>query len=343
MRIMRVSPILFLFACAKSDMPDRKDAIINLSAARSVDFGPLAVSPDGKQIVFARAPFSGGGIDQGKTETLIMDLGTRETKSIGIQWLGEWFPSFTPNGHHIIYQSGSVRIEKFGLHSQEHTFLVEGSQPSISNDGQKIAFVRDTFHSTEYSRYNFKVGVGDIYICGINGSNIVRLTSNEVPDFVPRLAPSGDKVFFMSYRDDEVALYEVDIQTRGERKICRVESIDRKSGRFYTDYEPSYTFDVTPDGTKIAFSSRNTGLLFLLDLTTGKEMCLAQGWYPVFSKDGKRIAFIASYGWSPGPPLQLSLMTIGEISTLRSSFKMGNMPWFPEWLRLLAIQKSTTG
>ncbi|MFW5785856.1 MAG: hypothetical protein ACOCYC_01310 [bacterium] len=69
------------------------------------------------------------------------------------------------------------------------------SEPAVSPDGSKVLFTAT--HD----------GDPEIYVVGVDGSNLTKLTDNDFVDAQPEWFPSGDRIFFVSDRAGTIELY----------------------------------------------------------------------------------------------------------------------------------------
>lgn len=77
----------------------------------------------------------------------------------------------------------------FSRGNNEITMLGDGFDASLSQDGQRMVFVRE-------DNGNF-----DLWMQNIGGSGLKRLTTNTYADIEPSLSPDGKRVVFVSNRD----------------------------------------------------------------------------------------------------------------------------------------------
>lgn len=70
------------------------------------------------------------------------------------------------------------------------------SDPQISPDGERIAFVVTTYDLQEGTSNS------DIYLMDANGGNQRRMTQNHAADYHPRWSPDGSKILFVSDREN---------------------------------------------------------------------------------------------------------------------------------------------
>jgi dipeptidyl aminopeptidase/acylaminoacyl peptidase len=125
---------------------------------------------------------------------------------------------------------------------QTHPFSVNDmlamdriSDPQISPDGRWIVFVlRKT--DLEANR-----GRTDLWLIGVDGTGLRRLTSHPDNDFNPRWAPDGRSVYFISTRSESSQVWRIRVDG-GEAEQVTDESLDVSN------------LLVSPDGCHIAFT-----------------------------------------------------------------------------------------
>jgi Tol biopolymer transport system component/DNA-binding winged helix-turn-helix (wHTH) protein len=153
---------------------------------------------------------------------------------------------------------------------------------NLSPDGNLLAF----------SRHNDSPQLSGIYVQQIGSDNSVQLTRG-LSDRCPAWSPDGRDIAFSRYGEQEQSIYLISALGGAERKLYSA--------------SPSFpALDWSPDGKYIAFSAAPPGhshstisLLTLETLQTrklGESIVGVQDWGPVFSPDGKQLAFVRSNG-----------------------------------------------
>ena len=165
--------------------------------------------------------------------------------------------------------------------------------PSWSPDGKRIAFISDR-DGHVHPRHGWSTY--EIYVMNADGSNPQNLTNNPSDDRDPSWSPDGKRIVFSSARDNDNPqnreIYVMDADGSNQQRLT--ENID-------DDRDPSWS----PDGERIVFSASREGHvedkfgitaeIYVMDADGGNEQRLTKNrnndWYPVWSPDGKRIAF----------------------------------------------------
>ena len=145
---------------------------------------------------------------------------------------------------------------------------------SVSAQGWKIAF--ETIRGSDR----------EIYLMNADGSNQTNLTNNPADDVDPFFAPFGNKVMFVSNRND--SNYEI-YTINGSSMVARLTFTPENEGR------PAYS----PDGTKIAFGrasgNASTSEIWVMNADGTNQVRLTNNSVednrPKWSPDGTKIIF----------------------------------------------------
>ena len=165
--------------------------------------------------------------------------------------------------------------------------------PSWSPDGKRIAFISDR-DGHVHARHGWSTY--EIYLMNADGSNPQNLTNNPSSDRDPSWSPDGKRIVFSSARDN-------DNPQNSEIYVMAADGSDpqRLTENIDDDRDPSWS----PDGERIVFSASREGHvenkfgitaeIYIMDADGGNEKRLTDNrnndWDPVWSPDGKRIAF----------------------------------------------------
>ena len=157
--------------------------------------------------------------------------------------------------------------------------------PALSPDGQQVAFAW-TGSSFPVTQKN------DIYVKLVNGGEPLRLTDDAADEIAPAWSPDGSVIAFLreeGARDGNVlwGVYTVAALGGPARRICAA--------------GPGTSW--SPDGESLVIASlpddKGRNHIVRVNLKTGDRKDLTAGPYsdsfPVFSPDGKHIAFLRSF------------------------------------------------
>ncbi len=165
--------------------------------------------------------------------------------------------------------------------------------PSWAPDGKRIAFMSDR-DGHVHPRHGWSTN--EIYVMNADGSNTQNLTDNPFDDRSPSWSPDGKRIAFTSARDEDnpqnSEIYVMDADGNNLQKLTKNVGDDR---------DPSWS----PDGERIVFSAGRDGHvenkfgitdeIYVMDADGQNEQRLTDNrnndWDPVWSPDGKRIAF----------------------------------------------------
>jgi TolB protein len=130
----------------------------------------------------------------------------------------------------------------------------------VSPDGTRILFTRTV------------AGHADVYVMGLNGSGVTRLTSGSFYESEAEWSPDGSRIAFVAQPDLNYDIYLMDADGSNRMRVTR--SADRVP-------IPTGGWDATPrwspDGKRLIFETRVTvgwWDVLVLDLGTGAEVRL---------------------------------------------------------------------
>ena len=181
-------------------------------------------APDGKSLYFTRA--TGGDSEIWKVEPRQSDKFWWQQSAFQETQITQTSESkselqFTPNGKHLLYQSGRGTLASLDVASKEIKALVQGFSAieySIAPDSQWIAYAQ------EDNDFN-----SEIWLARIDGkqppTNVSRHPDN---DGNPVFSPDGKLLAFTGRRiDTEVDLYYVYLQVAQDEKTARDRKLEK--------------------------------------------------------------------------------------------------------------------
>lgn len=145
--------------------------------------------------------------------------------------------------------------------------------PCFSPDGRSIAFQSD------------REGAAHIYLMGIDGSTITRLTDGSACNKHPAFSPDGRRVAWDREADGVAEILVADL---GTRRVTQV------TGGAGNKRNPAFS----PDGRLLAYDAETNGSCQVcgLQIASGHLARLSPGAgpnkHPAFSPDGRRAAYV---------------------------------------------------
>ena len=134
---------------------------------------------------------------------------------------------------------------------------------------------------------------------GVDGKNLVQLTSQDDPDYLPNYSSDGKKIVFTGERDGNTDIYVIDADGKNRTQLT-----DAEHRNWYASY--------SPDGKEIVYSSDCSGTedIWIMDANgsnkkkpTNNDNKRAHG--PTFSPDGKMILCMSDIQGKFGEKMQV--------------------------------------
>ena len=145
------------------------------------------------------------------------------------------------------------------------------ASPAVADISGKIVFTSD------------RDGNPNVYIVNADGTGEKQLTDDDASDDQPCLSPDGNTVVFISGRKGNNDVWLVKSGGGGEKRITKTDAME---------YDPSFT----PDGESVVFT-RDKGdskVIIKLDLSSGTEETLAEGYMARMSSDSTQLIYVSS-------------------------------------------------
>jgi len=197
------------------------------------------------------------------------------------------------------------------------------SQPSFSPDGNQVAFAWNGETETDW----------DIYVKVVEAGTPLRLTNDPATDYSPAWSPDGRHIAFLRQSDSGSAFYLIPALGGLEQKLS-----DASSDRSGLD-TPYLAW--SPDGKTLAIADRETpqapSSIFLMTVDSGRRQKLTKpeknslgDSSPVFSPDGKRLAFVRTASLSVQDIYVMPLDGGGEVQRLTfDNRRLFGLVWDP--------------
>jgi TolB protein len=159
----------------------------------------------------------------------------------------------------------------------------------------------------------------ELYIVGMDGQDLRKVTDNRSFNLFPRWSPDGQWLAYTSFRSGTPAIYLRNVATGAEKEIVRSGGSKAPGG-------------FSPDGVWLyaGVSQAGNSDIHRVRVIGGAMEKVVEGWglevSPSPSPDGKRIAFVSDRGGSP----QIYVKTIGVAGETRIS-SGGGYATSPSW------------
>ena len=256
-----------------------KSMLVRLTNNSAMDHSP-DWSPDGRRIVFSSNR-------DGKNEIYVMDADGSNVKRLTNNLADDVHPGWSSDGLRILFESerdGNREIYVMDADGGNQIRLTRNNatdgSATLSPDGSLIAFASNRDTGPPYNPYNM-----DIYLMNPDGSNVRRIVDDPEYDVGPQWSPDGRKIVFMTGRNGNWDVYEMNADGTGQRNLT-------------ADYDKSDGGPVwSIDGNHIAFSRRIEGKeqIFVMDSDGGNLKRVthnsANNGSPAWSSDGSKLVF----------------------------------------------------
>jgi Tol biopolymer transport system component len=179
-----------------------------------------AFSPDGRSIAFSSARDNSPGI-------FVMD---RRGESVRRLTNGGSDPSWTPDGHEVVYSAESGRdpdirqapseLWAVNVESGQRRRIAEADavQPRVSPDGRLVAFWG---LPVDAAGKEFSAANRDIWVQPAAGGQRVPVATAESTDWNPVWAPDGHTLYFSSDRGGTMNIWQIAVDAKTGRPSTR--------------------------------------------------------------------------------------------------------------------------
>ena len=124
-------------------------------------------------------------------------------------------PRVAHDSRHVVFQSD--RTGAFEVWMSR----IDGSDlRKVTSFGGRPAGCSDISPNGELIAFDAMVdGQREIYVCDVHGGSLRRLTNSPGDDVIPRWSADGKSLYFCSRRDGTDALYKMDVETGGTKRV----------------------------------------------------------------------------------------------------------------------------
>jgi len=307
---------------------------MNDKAARdlfdAIEIQDFDVHPAGKTAVCS--------VNKGKNwELALLDLRTGRLKNILSEEQSLRSPTFSPGGDTIAFQKDFegdenhdvVMIRTDGTRVRKITDGVEDNfMPQFSPDGKWIAFLS-----------NRKGDIENLYLVGVRGGKIAKLTEEELPIKGFAWSPTGNRIACnVGVGDDDYILMADPIKKRARRALSKRNVEYSLAGDFGGPFPWSH------DGQRLLYLSNENDPVDIgeLNLGTSKTKWLVRSknekYLPQWSPDGTALAYMEHIE----PDVVVKLMTGKVTKTVSpSGGSCRAMRWMPDGKRVIFVNGSS--
>ncbi|ABV32743.1 MULTISPECIES: TolB family protein [Pseudothermotoga] len=251
---------------------DQFEKYLRITYHPSVDeYGSF--SPDGKYFAFITDRLSGN------RNIALLDLQAGKITVLPVAGSSEYFPRFSPDGKRLLFQGSlhgfwNIYVMPLENYSKNIVLISAGNNPAYNPcwyDDGTVLYVQD-------SEYGNRLLLSTI---------AKKRKQIEIPyPFEMVFSPTvyKDTIYFVGLKESDFGIYAL----TSDGTVTVVENT------VFNEHDPA----ISPDGRYLAYSCNITGYytIWVKDLFTQEKWCITQdiphdAFYPVFSPDGKVVAF----------------------------------------------------
>ena len=282
---------------------------------------PAIWSPDYSELAFIDK------VNDKHQDIFIYDISNKQVENITANSTWASFPDWSPDGKHLAYHTvdgGSHSILVYDLLTKEKRTLClyekNLSAPVWSPDGKKIAVIQ------------WDDEISQVALCDIATGELTVLTNfTESGLGYPLLwSPNGRYLSYIFYEnDDNSSLMVFDLDQQIQLNVNEHLRIKGKIGNLIS---------WSPDGSELAFHAEVNGdndiYLFDLESLIGYQITEYDGldYSPVWSPDGKFIAFVSTRNYQSGYRDNVFIYSIETKDLVETELKSAGAIILIDWL-----------
>jgi TolB protein len=300
-------------------LPARPDSLEDVALAQSLRDIVRADLLYSRYFDIKEDPMAQANLDAGKDslewwKALAGHLITGRAQDLGDKW------TFSARLYDL--SKGKVVMEKFyqgekrALRRAAHLFsddVVLRLTGRLGVAHSKLAFA------------NNSTGRKEIYVVDYDGENLLRLTSDNSINLLPRWSNDASRIYYTTYRWGNPDMFEIDLKAGKIKPFTTFQGLNIPGG-------------VSPDGMTMlmTLSRGDDPNIYTLDVVSKKAKKLLKGFgvssSPTWSPDGKEAAFVSDR--SGNPQIYVIGMETGKTRRLTRLNWCDSPSWSPsgEWI-----------
>ena len=189
-----------------------------LTDHKATDLDP-AWSPEGNTIAFASNQARDHAAD---TDIYTMDTNGKKVQRLTNKGGHNSTPAWAPDGKWIAFRStqdgiGGIHVMTVDGDKQRALTQVSATHPTWAPNGKQLCFSSDKLAG---------VAAPTLFVVGIDGKKVQKLTAGTLSSEEPCWAPGGGSIVYVSVPDDNKALYVIDVAGGESRQLTEYIGLD---------------------------------------------------------------------------------------------------------------------